>query len=179
MLKIFRQIGNALFISGLNHSHSGNISLRTGNKIYITRRGVNKGFLTKKDIVRTGMNKSRNDYLDSTEVNVHRAIYRATPAKAIIHCHPPIATALSLSRKEIIPADVEGRIALPKIPVLKCQKATASKELENNLPPLLKKYHSAIVRGHGVFCIGQSLEEAFHYATLTEHIAKILYYAGK
>jgi L-fuculose-phosphate aldolase len=65
---------------------------------------------------------------------------------------------------------------MPKIPVLKCLKATASKELEKNLPPLLKKYRSAIIKGHGLFSVGQSLEEAFHYATLTEHIAKIIYY---
>jgi len=176
MLKIFKQIGNALFISGLNHSHSGNISLRIGNKIYITRRGVMKGFLTKRDIICTGINNTWNDYLDSTEINVHRAIYRTTSSKAIVHCHPPIAIALSLIRNEIIPIDVEGLIALPKIPVLKCLKATASKELEENLPPLLKKYRSVIIKGHGLFSAGQSLEEAFHYATLTEHIAKIMYY---
>lgn len=176
MLKIFKQIGNALFISGLNHSHSGNISLKTGDKIYITRRGVMKGFLRKEDIIHTGIKNTWNDYLDSTEINVHRAIYRMTSSKAIVHCHPPIAIALSLIRNEIIPIDVEGLIAMPKIPVLKCLKATASKELEQNLPPLLKKHQSVLIKGHGLFAVGQSLEEAFHYATLTEHIAKILYY---
>jgi len=176
ILEKFQLVGNALFIMGLNHSHSGNISFRNGNKIYITRRGSMKGFLKSSDIIRIGWEKSATDNLSSTEVNVHKAIFRNTSALAIVHCHPPIATALSLLRNEIIPIDVEGRLALPKIPVLKCRKATASKELEENLPPLLGKYHSAIIKGHGLFSVGQSLEEAFHYATLTEYIAKILYY---
>lgn len=178
ILEKFQLVGKALFTLGLNHSHSGNISFRKNDKIYITRRGSMKGFLKSSDIICLSFNKSPKDCLASTEVNVHKAIFRNTPARAIVHCHPPIATALSLIRKEIIPLDVEGRIALPKIPILKCLKATASRELEENLPPLLAKYHSVIIKGHGIFSIGASLEDAFHYATLTEHIAKIQYYAG-
>ena len=176
MLEKFQQVGNALFIMGLNHSHSGNISFRNGNKIYITRRGSMKGFLKKTDIICIEQKKSAMDNLSSTEVNVHKAIFRNVSANAIVHCHPPMATALSINRNALIPIDVEGRITLPKIPVLKCQKATASKELEDKLPPLLKKYKSVIIKGHGLFAVGQSLEDAFHYATLTEYIAKILYY---
>jgi L-fuculose-phosphate aldolase len=169
-------VGNALFTLGLNHSHSGNISFRKGRKIYITRRGSMKGLLEPADIICLGLEDSARDKIASTEVNVHKAIFRNTQANAIVHCHPPISTALSLIKNKIIPLDVEGRIALPKIPVLKCLKATASKELENKLPPLLEKYRSVIIKGHGLFSIGESLEEAFHYATLTEHISKIIYY---
>ena len=176
MLEKFQQVGNALFIMGLNHSHSGNISFRNGNKIYITRRGSMKGFLKSTDIICIGQGKSTMDNISSTEVNVHKAIFRSVSTSAIVHCHPPIATSLSLIRNEIIPIDVEGRLTLPKIPVLKCRKATASKELEEKLPPLLKKYRSVIIKGHGLFSVGKSLEDAFHYATLTEYIAKILYY---
>ena len=174
--ELFRQIGSALFIRGLNHSHSGNLSIRIGNKIYITRRGSMKGFLKRNDIICTGIKPSPKDKLASTEINVHRAIYNTITAGAIVHCHPPITTALAFSRNEIIPIDVEGLISLPKIPVLECIKATASKELEEKLPPLLHKYKSVVVKGHGIFTVGQTLEDAFHYATLTEHISAILYY---
>jgi len=175
--KIIHQIGNALFLRGLNHSQSGNISMRIGNKIYITRRGSMKGFLEKSDIVTVGMKESANDKIASTEMIVHRSIYNQTDAKAIIHCHAPITTALAFSRDEIIPMDLEGSIALPKIPVLNATHATASKELAEKLPPLLIKYHSVVVKGHGIFTMGEKLEDAFHYATLTEYISTILYYA--
>jgi L-fuculose-phosphate aldolase len=176
ILMKFREIGNACFTTGLNYSHSGNISLFINNKIYITRRGVMKGFLKGNDIVCVKTCKSNNDYLASSEIGVHRAIYKATDAKAIIHTHPPITIAMAFIKNQIKPIDLEGKIILPTIPVLKCRHATASRELEEKLPPLLKKYHSVIIKKHGVFSIGKSLGEAFHYASLTEYVSKVLYY---
>jgi len=176
--EIFSRVGSALFISGLNHSHSGNMSLRCCEKIYITWTGSMKGFLKKSDILCVDLNRpSPLDAAASSEINVHRAIYRFTGVQAVIHTHPPITTALAFRRAKIIPMDVEGRITLPGIPVLKYRKPTASEELGNKLPPLLKKHHSVIIKGHGVFSAGNSLEDAFHYASLTEHISKIIYYA--
>lgn len=177
--KVFQQIGGACFIRGINTSHSGNISMRSGNVIYITRRGTMKGFLGAKDIITVGIKPSARDAEASIEVAVHRAIYRHTTARAVLHTHPPVATGLSFRRTEIRPIDVEGSILLSKIPVLNCRQATASKELANKLPVLLKKYPAVIVKRHGLFCIGRSLEEAFHYTTLTEHAAEIIVYAGR
>ena len=39
---LFRDIGRDLFLRGLVSSHAGNISLRIGQKICITRRGSRK-----------------------------------------------------------------------------------------------------------------------------------------
>lgn len=177
--KVFQQIGWACFISGINTSHSGNISVRSGNKIDITRRGSMKGFLTARDIITIGIKPSRADKHASTEANIHRAIYQNTNARAVLHTHPPIATGLSFRQSDIRPIDVEGSILLPQIPVLKCLKPTASRELATKLPVLLRKYPAVLVKGHGLFCIGATLEEAFHHTTLAEHAAKIITYARK
>ncbi len=56
--------------------------------------------------------------LASTELVGHRAIYRQTPALAVIHAHPPHAVALSLLEREIIPVDMEGSFHLSKVRVL-------------------------------------------------------------
>jgi len=164
---------------GINTSHSGNISLRRGDIIYITRRGSMKGFLTNKDIITIGLKPSIKDSAASTEAIVHRSIYLNTNAKAVIHTHPPIATAFSFRNSEIKPIDLEGSLLLPRVPVLNCLKPTASKELADKLPQMLKKSPSVLVKRHGLFCIGQTLEDAFHYTSLTEHAAKIIYFMRK
>ncbi|MFH1228178.1 MAG: class II aldolase/adducin family protein [Planctomycetota bacterium] len=179
IVKEFQKIGQAAAQMGINTSHSGNISMRQGKTIYITRRGSMKGFLTSKDIITVGLKPSAKDSLASTEVIVHRSIYLNTNAKVVVHTHPPIATAFSFREKEIKPIDLEGSLLLPRVPVIECLKPTASKELASKLSLMLKKSPAVLIKRHGLFCIGQTLEDAFHYTSLTEHAAKIIYFRHK
>ena len=176
IIKEFQKIGRAIFLAGLNNSHSGNISVRVGNKILITRRTSMLGFLEEKDIIETGIEHNDSGItLASTEIGVHRAIYKGTSALAIIHTHPLTAVSLSFLYDEIIPIDVEGSYILRKIPVAEFEFGTSSKEMEEVLPGLLKNYKIVLVRGHGSFAIGHYLEEALHYASTLENIAQIIY----
>lgn len=172
----FKKIGSILFQARLENSHSGNMSVRVGNRILITRRGSMLGFLKDDDIVETGLDE--DDFgiaLASTEVGIHRAILKNTSALAVIHTHPIYAVALSYKYDELIPIDVEGSYFLRKIPVIEFKYATGSSEMEEKLPEFLKKYPTVIVRAHGAFSIGKTLEEALYYAHITENIAEIIY----
>lgn len=172
----FERIGRALFISGLNNSHSGNMSIRVGNRIFITRRGSMLGFLQEQDIIETGLDENdSNIALASSETGVHRAIYKGTPSLAIIHSHPLTAVALSLLMDEIIPIDVEGSYIIHKVPVLNFEYGSASKEMEKELPKALAHYKIVLVHGHGAFAVGNFLEDALHYTHSLENIAKIIY----
>ncbi len=176
VIEEFKKIGKMIFEKELNNSHSGNMSVRIGNRILITRRGSMLGFLNDSDIIETGL--ERNDSgisLTSTEVNVHRAIYKGTSCLAIVHTHPLTATALSLVQDEIIPIDVEGSYYLRKIPIIEFEFATSSKEMEKELPKVLKNYKICMVRSHGAFAIGDYLEEALQYSHMVESIARIIY----
>ena len=172
----FKKIGRAVFDIGLNNSHSGNMSVRVGDRILITRRGSMLGFLKDSDIIETGY--EHNDAgisLASTEVNVHRAIYHGTSALAILHTHPVTATALSFVEDEIVPIDVEGSYYLRKVPIVEFEFGTGSKEMEKVLPQVLKNYKIVMIKGHGAFAIGDFLEEAFHYSHMLESIAQIIW----
>ncbi|MHB8156359.1 MAG: aldolase [Desulfocucumaceae bacterium] len=176
MLKFFQQIGRDLFDSGLNNSHSGNISVRFGDRLVITRRGSMLGHLQGDDLIETGLDKNdSNITLASTEIGVHRAIYLKTPALAIVHAHPPYATSLSLVEDEIIPVDSEGSYLLHRIPVIRAEHTIGSAELEGLLPEVLKNYKVAMVRGHGSFAVGQLPEEAYQWTTSLEHSCKIIF----
>lgn len=175
MLKEFQTFGRELFLSGLNNSHSGNLSVRCGDRIVITRRGAMLGQLQEQDIIETGLDKDDDKtVLASRELIVHRAIYRETGALAIVHAHPVHAIALSLLTEEIFPLDAEGTYLLPKTPVLSVENAIGSQELTEQLPGLLKEYKIAMVRGHGSFAAAQSLEEAYQYTSSLENVCRII-----
>jgi len=109
ILSQFQTVGHDLFTRGLVSSHSGNLSIRLGEHIIITRRGSRLSCLEEHDLVETGVTKNdRSTPLASIELAVHRAIYQETPALSVIHAHPPHAIALSLAGTEILPSDAEG-----------------------------------------------------------------------
>lgn len=176
MIKDFQRIGRDLFLAGLNSSHSGNLSVRYGERIVITRRGSMLAHLEDRDLIETGLEKNDSRItLASTEIRVHRAIYKGTSALAVVHAHPVYAIALSLLQSEILPIDSEGSYLLHKIPVLGAEHTIGSRELEENLPQYLREYKIVMVRGHGSFAVGQLIEEAYQWTSSLEHICKIIY----
>jgi len=175
--KEFKRIGRITYELGYNNTHSGNISVRVGNNILINRRGAMLGFLENTDIVSVPLDKkSPEDNKASVELNSHRAILQHTSAKAVLHTHLPKTIALSFIMKSIPPITVEGRVFFKKpVPVLSLKRATGSREMEEALVRVLKTQPAAIIRGHGVFTTGQTLEEALRYASMLEDIADISY----
>ena len=171
----FRDIGRDLYLGGLISSHGGNISVRLGDRIVIKRRGAMLGQLRMEDLIETRLEKNDSGVvLASTELIVHRAVYLATPALAIVHAHTRTAIALSLSRDEIIPIDNEASYLLKKVPVLQVEFASGSPEMANTVANALKEYKIVMLRGHGCFSTGQTLEEAFFWATVLEECSDII-----
>jgi L-fuculose-phosphate aldolase len=174
LLKEAQRIGRELVKMGLISSHGGNLSVRMGDMLLITRRGCMLGDLKKGDIIETGLEKEDSKVvLASSELIVHRAIYQATAALAIVHCHPPSAIALSLEMDAIVPLDSEGSYLLHRVPVVATGKTIGSEEVAQLLPPVLKEYKIAMLRGHGSFAVGQMLEEALMLSSALEVSSKI------
>jgi L-fuculose-phosphate aldolase len=171
----FQEIGRDLYVAGLVSSHGGNLSMRFGDRVVIKRRGAMLGRLKEGDLIETGLEKADSGVmLASTELVVHRAIYLATPALAIVHAHPRTAIALSLSRDEIVPIDNEGSYLLHKVPVVAAEFASGSAEMVERLPAALQEYKIAMLRGHGCFSIGQTLDEAFQWVSCLEESCQII-----
>lgn len=176
MLEQFSRFGRELFLQGVNSSHSGNMSARAGDRIFITRRGSMLCNLAEGDIIETGLREDdSNIILASTEIKIHRALYLETSALAVVHAHPPCAIALSLHDEEIVPIDTEGVYYFKTIPVIAAGLTVGSDEVAEKLPPLLQNYKVAMVRGHGSFAVGQMLEEAFQWTSSLEASCKTLF----
>jgi L-fuculose-phosphate aldolase len=171
----FREIGRDMYVDRLISSHGGNLSVRFGDRIIIKRRGAMLGRLKPHDLVETGLEKNDSGVvLASTELIVHRAIYLATPALAVVHAHPRTAIALSLSREEIVPIDNEGSYLLKRIPVVSVEMASGSPEMAATIAEALKEHKIVMLRGHGSFAIGQTLDEAFLWTSTLEECCQII-----
>ena len=171
----FKEIGRDLYEAGMISSHGGNLSMRLGDRVVIKRRGAQLGRLKPHDLIETGLEKNDSGVtLASTELLAHRTIYMQTPALAIVHCHPRTAVAFSLSRDELVPIDNEASYLLKKVPVVAEEFASGTPEMANKLAAALQSYKIVMLRGHGSFAIGQTLDEAFHWSSTLEESCQIM-----
>jgi L-fuculose-phosphate aldolase len=176
--EMFRQIGRDLYVSNMISSHGGNLSIRLGDRVVIKRRGAMLGNLQPDDLIETGLEKNDSGVaLASTELLVHRMVYLQTPALAIVHCHPRTAIAFSLSRDEFVPIDNEGSYSLKKVPVVTEEFASGSPEMANKVASALQNYKIVMLRGHGSFATGQTLDEAFQWSSTLEESCQIALWA--
>jgi len=178
MLDQFQTFGSDLFYRGLTSSHGGNISVRMGDRIIITRTGAMLAHITEKDLIEIGLDEDdSNIMLASSELVVHREIYQNTAALAIVHVHPPFAVALSMIVKDaIFPIDSEGSYLFRKVPVMQTETTVGSKDVARIAGEVLREYKIFMLRGHGCFSIGPVLEEAFQWCSSLEESCKIYYY---
>ena len=175
LLHEFRSAGEDLFRQGINNSHSGNMSIRSQGTIYITRSGARLGRLGWDDIVDTSLHfEDAGARRASVELVVHRAVYRATGHRAIIHAHPPHAVALSFMRERIVPVDAEGRYYMPEVPVLAVEQSISSDEVARRLPDMLRRHPIVVVRGHGSFAAAAELERCLLLTSSLENACKIM-----
>ncbi|HEY94061.1 MAG TPA: aldolase [Dehalococcoidia bacterium] len=171
----FQEVGRDLFTRGLVSSHTGNLSIRLGDNLIITRRGSQLGCLQEQDLIETGIFKNdRSTPLASTELAVHRAIYQETNALAVIHAHPPYSIALSMKERQIVPNSAEGYSTIGEVPVLGWNMEVKPGGMADIIAEALKDRRIIMVHGHGTFATGQLLEEAFNYTTTLEENCQVI-----
>jgi L-fuculose-phosphate aldolase len=178
IFKIFDKVGKHLVSLGYNTSHSGNISIRSAGKIIIKKRSAMLGNLEPEDLIEVDLKEEDSgSLLASTEVDVHRQIYLHTDAMAVIHAHSPFCVVLGMIEDEITCIDAEGIFMYKKIPVIELDVPAGASESAKKVPPVLRNYPVVVVRSHGVFAKGLTLEDALQNVTGTEQSARIRYYS--
>lgn len=165
--------GRRIVAAGLTSSRFGNISLRHGEKIFITATGSSLDELDRDLVVETDLTGPCPS-MASSETCVHRAIYRESEAEAIIHTHSPFAVVLSLIEREAVePIDSEGVHFLGAMPIVDGPFGT--EELGRSVSLALRDHPACIARGHGVFAAGKSLPEAYIAVCMAEHSSQVRY----
>ena len=170
----FERIGKRLFLEGLVGANFGNMSVRDAGGFSITRTGA---YLDAREVPVHVPDTGDAPREASSEYRVHRAVYRETPHRAIVHAHPVHAVAASLDADIIRPADSEGGMLCPAIPVVAGDPGTD--EIAENVAGALHGGHIVMVRGHGTFAAGETLDEAYIYPSVAEYACRILLLSGR
>ena len=169
----FRRIGVRLREEGLVGANFGNMSIRSGDGFLITRTG---SYLDDPGPLVFVRGDCPVPPEVSSESLLHREVYRITPHDAVVHAHPPCSVALSLIRDEVVPVDSEGEMFCPRIPVVGGKPG--SREMAGNVASALRHGKAVLVRGHGTFAAGRSLDEAYVLTSLAEHSCRVLWMLG-
>jgi L-fuculose-phosphate aldolase len=177
MFEEFAWVGGDLYASGAVSSHGGNLSVRLpDDRMLITRTGSMIGRLKPQDLVETSLTECGDprDPECSVELVVHRAIYAATDAGAIVHAHAVETVARSIVDDVIVPVDSESKLRLIDVPVVVAAKTIGSAEAAAKLADALGGRRVAVLRGHGPFAIGATLEEAYQAVSCLEASCRVL-----
>ncbi len=170
-------VGRELYERGLQTTRSGNISVCEGAMFFITGTGTNLGRLKRSDLVAVDLRDSAPIPPGaSRETPVHKAIYNATAARAIVHAHPPYAIALAQVAKQqgIMPIHNEGAAGLQWVPII--DSSVRGKEAGEDPTAIvaeLVRWCSVVIRNHGAFAVGPNLDEAAYKMMLLEDVCKI------
>ena len=176
------QIGVRLWNRELVAAHDGNISLRLPqSKILCTPTGVSKGFMVKSDLVITDSegNNLYGTHEASSELKMHLAIYRNRPdINAIIHAHPPHATAFAVNGLTV-PQNVMLEIdaLLGNVPTVEYRPA-GTHEFAELVAKSALKANVFLLQNHGATTCGHTLEQAWFRMEALDHCCKILLLAN-
>jgi L-fuculose-phosphate aldolase len=172
------QIGDRLYKKGFAAANDGNISVRIGrNEVLCTPTLISKGFMTPEDICLVDMEGNQIDgrRQRTSEVKLHLAIMKERPGiKAVVHCHPPHATAFGVAR-EPIPQCVlpEVEIFIGEVPIAK-YAIPGSQEFAETVLPFVHKANVIILANHGTVSFGEDVERAYWWTEILDAYCRIL-----
>ena len=170
------------FQRGLVGGSGGNISVRVPDReeILISATGVSLGDLSPATVVRVNFAghvlEAHGGHRPSKETGFHLIAYRLRPqVGAVVHLHPPFATAFAVRGKELPLVTDGSRLNLKHVPIVG-HAPSGSPELHRIVEAGLRQYPEAkaiLMQEHGMFSMGPNLTVAYNLADLVEDTAKI------
>lgn len=176
------EVGRRLHARGWLAAADGNISYRINDEnILITPSGRHKGFLSQADICRMTIGNRILVGEPSTERLMHLAVFqKVKSAKAVVHAHPPVATAWTIAHPELteLPAECLSEVILAagRIPFVPYARP-GTPQMGDHLLPFLPDCRLMILARHGALAWGETLEEAYNGIERLEHAAVTLAHA--
>lgn len=162
---------------GLNDSHSGNASVRDGDRVWITPTGACADTVTREDLIACQLDAPCSPAA-SLDTPLHLAVYRAnSDAGAVLHGHGPYSVALTLDGQDFVPPDFEGQYYFRSIPVLRIAYGEYLEEAPARISAVLARHPVAIVAGHGVYAQATTLNLAYKWMCSVELSAKTAWLA--
>ncbi len=165
-------VGKKLWMRQFVDGNGGNISYRIGpNEVLCTPTLVSKYDLTPEDIALTDLDgvQAAGNRPRTSELLLHLEIYKAVPeAKAVVHCHPPHATAYAITGRVppnlIIP---EFEVFVGKV-AISPYETPGTKAFAETVLPYVKQHNTVLLSNHGIVCWADTVTHAEWYAEVLE-----------
>lgn len=172
------EIGRRIYAKGFAAANDGNISFRMNdNEVLCSPTQICKGFMKPDDICKVDMkgNQLAGHRKRTSEVLVHLEVYKLDPkVKAIVHCHPPHATAFSIAGEEIptcILPEVEVFLGIVPTAVY---ETPGGVQLAETLRPFIGRANVCLLKNHGTVSWGDTLEHAYWWTEILDAYCRML-----
>ena len=176
------EYGRKVYARKLVIGAGGNISARSGSKIYIKASGVSlensRPFDYNEVDLKTGRAVCFNKPC-SIEIPMHLACYRARPdIGAVIHTHPVYGTILGITAAKLGYISYEFMFTMrSEVPTINYRSA-GSGALAAAVGKAIKKYNGALLKNHGAIVVGKDIKEAYERALALERASKVCIFSG-
>ena len=180
LLDVTKMVANRGWAPG----SSGNTSVRIHGTedVLIKSSGSSMSWIKSKDFVKVNLAGKTLDGKNkpSKEVQFHLGIYsKRAEIEAVIHAHPPFATAWAIVGTQPQLVTDPGKTILKHVPMV--ESATpGSIELATMVTKAFedKSVNTVLMKGHGVVTAGKSIFEAFNFMDWTEDAARAALLTG-
>ncbi|MFJ6753172.1 class II aldolase/adducin family protein [Streptomyces sp. NPDC091266] len=159
---------------GLVVGTSGNVSVRVGDLVLVTPSGVPYDRLGPADLTAVDLEGRQVTGVlrPTSELPMHLAVHRSTPAAAVVHTHAPHATAVSTLVSELPP--IHYMTAALGGPVRVAPYALyGSDELAAHMLDALRDRSACLLANHGTMAYGDSLGQALDRTAQLEWMCRV------
>ncbi len=170
----------AMLACGLTVGDSGNVSARVPSVdrllLAITPHGRYYDTLAPEDIVVVDEEGEpvAGDGIPSAELFLHAAVYRARPdVGAVIHAHPPMASAVAVVGRPIPPILEDQMIFLGGQIEVARHAMTGSPELVEVAVDALGERNACLLANHGALSVGRDLRAALCACQYLEKLSQV------
>lgn len=174
-----RKLWHRQYVDG----NGGNISVRLSPEFVIcTPTMLSKGDLRVEHLSMVNLDNSQvmGNLPQTSEIQLHLEIYKEVPeAQAIIHCHPPYATAHAIAG--IVPPGnlvPEQEIFIGPV-VLAPYETPGTLEFARTVTPLVQRHNTILLANHGVVCWADTVTHAEWNVEVIENYCKTVMIASQ
>ncbi|GAB4312735.1 MAG: class II aldolase/adducin family protein [Candidatus Sumerlaeia bacterium] len=172
------EIGRRVWQRGFVAANDGNFSVRLEHgRVLATPTLISKGFMAPEDLVIVDLdgNLIEGRRRPTSELKVHLHAYRRrADVRAVVHAHPPHATAFCIARRDV-PRCVlpEIELFIGEIPLVP-YATPGTGEVTDSIDPFLAQHNVFLLASHGALTFGDDPFQAYYRMETLDQYCRIL-----
>lgn len=179
ILRVGRKLWERQYVDG----NGGNISVRVSpHYVLCTPTLCSKGDLCFEDMSLVDLENCQicGDRPQTSEILLHLEIYKAVPAaRAVIHCHPPYATAHAVAgvvpQGNLIP---EQEVFIGPV-ALAPYETPGTRAFAKTVLPYVRDHNTILLANHGIVCWADTVTHAEWYVEVVDTYCKTVMIASQ